>query len=62
MSGLGLLGPGLELANQVMEWIREGHSDEAIRERLADPNGAGQKLIDAARGRKKRIDEYKAEG
>lgn len=55
---MGLLEAVVGLARDVVQMVRDGASDEEIRQRIADPQGVGQKLIDAARGRKKRIADF----
>lgn len=48
----------VEIGEAVGEMIAEGLSDDEIRERLAKPDGVGQKLLDAARSRKKKIKDF----
>lgn len=50
------------LVKLVADLIRQGVSDEDILARLSDPTGVGQHLIDAARGRRKRLDDYVEHG
>lgn len=52
----------IELAERVAKMIKEGMSNEEIRQRLADPNGVGEDLIRQMRRRTKRIDDFKRNG
>lgn len=51
-----------QVAEIVAELVKEGLSDEEIRERLAAPDGVGQDLIDACKVRKTKLDNYKKTG
>lgn len=52
---IGLAG---QLVGTILDLIERGASDEEIRARLADPAGVGQKLIDAVRARRSKLDDF----
>lgn len=47
-----------EIGSAVAEMVKDGLSDEEIRERLAAPEGVGQSLIEACRTRKKKLKDF----
>jgi len=58
MSTLSVVSEGIRLVEQIVDWIHEGLSDEEIRQRLASPTGVAQHLIDAAKHRKQKLEDY----
>lgn len=61
-SPLTVVGAGIGLVEQIVEWVHEGVSDTEIRKRLAKPTGVAQDLITAAKTRAKKIDDFKKDG
>jgi uncharacterized membrane protein len=62
MSVLSVVTESVKLIEQIIEWVHEGLSDEEIRKRLASPNGVAQNLIDAAKTRKQKLEDYVKNG
>lgn len=51
-----------QLVELIAKAVRDGATDEEIRERIARPNGVGQKLIDAMRSTSSKLDDYVKKG
>lgn len=49
---LPIIGPILEFARQIAEWIDEGLTDEEVLERLADPSGVAADMLKRVRERR----------
>jgi hypothetical protein len=58
MSTLSVISEGIRLVEQILQWVHDGVSDEEIRRRLSDPAGVAQHLIDAAKTRKQKLEEF----
>lgn len=50
-AALGILGVLWKLVKQIHDDIKAGVPKEEIRQRLADPHGVGQELLDAVEAR-----------
>lgn len=59
---LTVVGAGVALVEQIVQWAHEGLSDAEIRKRIASPTGVGQQLITAAKTRKKKLDDFVKNG
>ena len=59
MTGISL---GLKLVEEIIQMVKSGATDEDIRQRLADPGGAAQALLDGLRATETKIDDYIKKG
>lgn len=48
-----------QVAGVVAQLVKDGLSDEEIRDRLSQPGSVAQDLIDACRVRKSKLDKFK---
>jgi hypothetical protein len=51
-----------QLVELIADAIKNGATDEEIRERIARPNGVGQKLIDSMRSTTRKLDDFVKKG
>ncbi len=62
MSTMSVISEGIRLVEQIIDWVHQGLSDEEIRERLASPTSVAQHLIDAAKQRKQKLEDFVRKG